>query len=60
MTLAGKQVIRGKASKDFQPYMILGGGVQSLEDARNKVMINFDPTRCFLEDLKVKLFNSLS
>ncbi|RRT62347.1 hypothetical protein B296_00042646, partial [Ensete ventricosum] len=54
----GKQVIRGKASKDFQPYMILGGGVQSLEDARNKVMVNFDPTRCFLEDLKREFPNT--
>ncbi|XP_064957513.1 uncharacterized protein LOC135581344 isoform X1 [Musa acuminata AAA Group] len=54
----GKQVIRGKANKDFQPYMILGGGVQSLEDARNKVMVNFDPTRCFLEDLKREFPNT--
>lgn len=55
MTLAGKHVIRGKPSKDFNPYMILSG-VYSLEDARNKLLVNFDPTRCFVDDLKVSFW----
>lgn len=47
----GKLVICGKASNLFHPYTTLNG-VQSLEEARNKLMVGFDPTRCFLEDLK--------
>lgn len=48
----GKQVIWGKASKDFHPYMPLGSSLKRLEDARNKLMVNFDPIKYFLEDLK--------
>lgn len=48
----GKHVIRGKASKHFQPYTVLGNGLKSLEDARSKLLVDFDPTRYFLEDLK--------
>lgn len=51
---AGKLVICGKPSKAFNPYMPLRGAVKSLEDARDKLLVNFDPTTCFLEDLKVK------
>ncbi|KAG6473342.1 hypothetical protein ZIOFF_067257 [Zingiber officinale] len=47
----GKLVICGKASNLFLPYTTLDG-VQSLEEARNKLMVGFDPTRCFLQDLK--------
>lgn len=48
----GKHVIRGKASKDFQPYIVLKNVFKSLEEARNQLLVDFDPTRCFLEDLK--------
>ncbi|XP_008790387.2 nucleolar protein 6 [Phoenix dactylifera] len=48
----GKHVIWGKASKDFHPYMPLGGALKSLEDARNKLLVNFDPIRYLFEDLK--------
>uniref|UniRef100_A0A1D1YCT8 Nucleolar protein 6 n=1 Tax=Anthurium amnicola TaxID=1678845 RepID=A0A1D1YCT8_9ARAE len=47
----GKHVIRGKASSAFQPYLPLGGS-KNLEDVRNILMVGFDPTRCFVEDLK--------
>ncbi|KAK1287468.1 hypothetical protein QJS10_CPB19g00575 [Acorus calamus] len=50
----GKKVIQGKASKDFQPYMSVWRTNESLEEARNKLMVNFDPTRCFLEDLQTE------
>ncbi|XP_020099122.1 nucleolar protein 6 isoform X1 [Ananas comosus] len=49
---SGKLVICGKPSKAFNPYMPLRGAVKSLEDARDKLLVNFDPTTCFLEDLK--------
>ncbi|XP_073103366.1 uncharacterized protein [Elaeis guineensis] len=48
----GKHVIWGRASKGFHPYMSLGGALKSLEDARKKLMANFDPVRYLLEDLK--------
>jgi len=49
-------VIWGKPSKDFHPYMPLNkGAVKSLHDARDKLLVNFDPTTYFLRDLKVKL-----
>lgn len=48
----GKHVIKGKASKEFYPYMAFGNALQSLEEARTKLMVDFDPTNYFLEDLK--------
>ncbi|WOK92270.1 nucleolar protein 6 isoform X1 [Canna indica] len=56
----GKHIICGKASKDFHPYMSLRGRVQSLDDAKNKLMVNFDPTLCFLADLKREFPNTFS
>ncbi|KAI0493308.1 hypothetical protein KFK09_027585 [Dendrobium nobile] len=48
----GKHVIQGKAGEDFNPFIQLGGGAaQSFEDARSKLLVNFDPTLFFLEDL---------
>uniref|UniRef100_A0A0D9XX81 Nucleolar protein 6 n=1 Tax=Leersia perrieri TaxID=77586 RepID=A0A0D9XX81_9ORYZ len=56
----GKLVIRGKPSKDFHPYMALNKGiVKSLHDARDKLLVNFDPTTCFLRDLKCAFPKSL-
>ncbi|KAG2615039.1 hypothetical protein PVAP13_3NG027500 [Panicum virgatum] len=49
----GKLVIWGKPSKDFHPYMPLNkGAVKSLHDARDKLLVNFDPITYFLRDLK--------
>ncbi|CAN6330646.1 unnamed protein product [Urochloa humidicola] len=49
----GKLVIWGKPSKDFHPYMPLyKGAVKSLHDAKDKLLVNFDPTTYFLRDLK--------
>ncbi|KAG8093698.1 hypothetical protein GUJ93_ZPchr0012g20382 [Zizania palustris] len=49
----GKLVIRGKPSKDFHPYIPLNrADVKSLHDARDKVLVNFNPTTFFLRDLK--------
>ncbi|KAG1341877.1 putative Nrap protein, expressed [Cocos nucifera] len=51
-TEAYQALVLFRASKDFHPYMPLGGALKSLEDARNKLMVNFDPVRYLLEDLK--------
>ncbi|XP_066359297.1 uncharacterized protein [Miscanthus floridulus] len=49
----GKLVVWGKPSKDFRPYMPLNkGAVKGLHDARDKLLVNFDPTTYFLRDLK--------
>ncbi|KAK9129870.1 hypothetical protein Sjap_010357 [Stephania japonica] len=45
----GKLVARGKASKIFNPYIRLQG---SLDDVKDKLLVNFDPLRCYIEDLK--------
>ncbi|ONM34012.1 hypothetical protein ZEAMMB73_Zm00001d041900 [Zea mays] len=51
--LTGKLVVWGKPSKDFCPYMPLNkGAVKGLHDAREKLLVNFDPTTYFLRDLK--------
>ncbi|XP_062202451.1 uncharacterized protein LOC133904855 isoform X2 [Phragmites australis] len=49
----GKLVIWGKPSKDFHPYMSLNkGAAKSMHDARDKLLVNFDPTTYFLQDVK--------
>ncbi|KAL6005249.1 hypothetical protein ACLOJK_005811 [Asimina triloba] len=50
----GRCVVQGNASKDFHPYISLVNRQQRFEEMRNKLMVNFDPTRCFVEDLKRK------
>ncbi|XP_062204390.1 uncharacterized protein LOC133906481 [Phragmites australis] len=49
----GKLVTWGKPSKDFHPYMPLNkGAVKNWHDARDKLLVNFDPITYFLRDLK--------
>ncbi|KAL5976326.1 hypothetical protein ACLOJK_020657 [Asimina triloba] len=50
----GRCVVQGNASKDFHPYISLVNRQQRFEEMRNQLMVNFDPTRCFVEDLKRK------
>ncbi|CAA7387761.1 unnamed protein product [Spirodela intermedia] len=47
----GKHVIEGRSSAAFHPYLLLKE-TNSLEAARSSLMVGFDPTRCFVEDLK--------
>ncbi|KAF8377927.1 hypothetical protein HHK36_031315 [Tetracentron sinense] len=48
----GRHVARGNASKDFHPLIMPGDTRESFEKMKNKLMVNFDPMRCFVEDLK--------
>lgn len=48
----GRHIVEGDACKDFNPFIRLGDRHQSIEEVRNKLMVNFDPTRCFVDDLK--------
>jgi hypothetical protein len=54
----GKLATWGKPSKDFSCYLQLKGSTKSLMEARDKILVNFDPTQYFLQDLQVlKLYN---
>ncbi|CAA6653510.1 unnamed protein product [Spirodela intermedia] len=46
-----KHVTEGRSSAAFHPYLLLKE-TNSLEAARSSLMVGFDPTRCFVEDLK--------
>ncbi|GAB2279548.1 hypothetical protein Dimus_014191 [Dionaea muscipula] len=49
----GLHVARGNATKDFNPLMVrkdMKGG--SLDQLKMKLMVDFDPLRCFLVDLE--------
>ncbi|KAL3525384.1 hypothetical protein ACH5RR_013756 [Cinchona calisaya] len=51
----GRLVARGQASKNFHPFMLpgVGEGIRaSLEKLKDKVMVDFDPVRCFIDDIE--------
>lgn len=56
---AGVHVACGNASKSFHPFLLPGDFKGSLEDLRNKVLVNFDPLRCFIGDLEASIYNAL-
>ncbi|XP_026393536.1 nucleolar protein 6-like isoform X1 [Papaver somniferum] len=46
--IKAKHVAEGKASKYFDPFMLRG----DLEEMKKNLMVNFDPVRCLVNDLK--------
>ncbi|KAI3451695.1 hypothetical protein Pfo_008360 [Paulownia fortunei] len=48
----GRHVIRGNASKTFQPFLLPGDMKGNLEELKNKLMVNFDPLRYFVSDIE--------
>ncbi|KAL3813203.1 hypothetical protein ACJIZ3_014471 [Penstemon smallii] len=48
----GRHVIRGNASKTFQPFLLPGDMKGDLEELKNKLMVNFDPLRYFVADME--------
>lgn len=48
----GMHVVRGKPSKKFHPLLLPGDMKGSLEDLKQKLMVNFDPLRCFVYDME--------
>lgn len=56
---AGVHVARGNASKVFHPFLLPGDFKGSSEDLRNKVLVNFDPLRCFVGDLEASIIQCL-
>lgn len=54
-----RNVALGSASKAFRPFMTSKDLKGSLEEIKNKLMVNFDPLQCFLKDLQVTTLNAL-
>ncbi|CAN7033479.1 unnamed protein product [Brassica rapa subsp. trilocularis] len=48
---AGKHVARGKASKAFNPFLLPGDLKRSPEELKKKLMVDFEPTKCFMRGL---------
>lgn len=49
---AGKHVARGKASKAFNPFLLPGDLKRSPEELKKKLMVDFEPTKCFMSGLQ--------
>ncbi|KAF6136292.1 hypothetical protein GIB67_042777 [Kingdonia uniflora] len=48
----GRHIAQGDSSKEFHPCILSGDKCRGSEEMKNKLMVGFDPLRCFLEDLK--------
>lgn len=49
---AGRQVIRGNASKAFQPFLLPEDVKGNLEEQKSKLMVGFDPLKCFVTEIE--------
>lgn len=50
--LPGKHVAKGHASKIFQPFLLPRDLKGRPEELRNKLLVDFNPSRCFIRDLE--------
>ncbi|VVB10024.1 unnamed protein product [Arabis nemorensis] len=48
----GKHVARGKASTAFNPFLLPGDLKRSHEELKKKLMVDFEPTKCFMSGLQ--------
>ncbi|KAK3017160.1 hypothetical protein RJ639_007835 [Escallonia herrerae] len=48
----GRQVVRGNASKTFSPFISCGNTKGSLEELKDRLLVDFEPLRCFIEELE--------
>lgn len=46
-------MVRAQASKLFQPFFSSGDQKMNIEELQRKLMVDFDPSRCLIEDLEV-------
>lgn len=51
---------RGNASKVFHPFLLPGDLNGNSEDLRNKLLVNFDPMRCFVGDVEASIMQCLN
>lgn len=49
---AGKQVIRGNASKAFQPFLLPEDMKKNMEELKNKLMVGFDPQKYLISEIE--------
>ncbi|KAM7252197.1 hypothetical protein ACFE04_024080 [Oxalis oulophora] len=55
----GKHVAHGDASKVFHPFLMPKDLKGSLGEVQNKLLVDFDPLRCFVGDLEGEMSSSL-
>ncbi|CAJ2646395.1 unnamed protein product [Trifolium pratense] len=48
----GTQIAKGHASKFFQPFLLPKDLKGRPEELKNKLMVDFNPSRCFIKDLE--------
>ncbi|KAK2981597.1 hypothetical protein RJ640_011127 [Escallonia rubra] len=53
----GRQVVRGNASKTFSPFMSCGNTKGSLEELKDRLLVDYEPLRCFIEELEKEFPN---
>ncbi|KAM7520198.1 hypothetical protein LguiB_019160 [Lonicera macranthoides] len=53
----GRVVAHGKPSKNFHPFILPGDMKGSLEKLKDKLMVDFDPLRFFINDLETRFPN---
>jgi len=58
--LAGIHVAEGQASKCFQPFFLPKDLKGRAEELKNKLLVDFDPSKCFIRDLKVSTVKVIS
>lgn len=46
-------MVQAKASKLFQPFISSVDTKVNIEELQRKLMVDFDPSRCLIEDLEV-------
>ncbi|XWS42061.1 hypothetical protein CRYUN_Cryun17cG0136500 [Craigia yunnanensis] len=55
----GRHVAHGNASNAFHPFLLPADMKGSLEQLKTKLMVNFDPLRCFVGDVEKEFSNRL-
>ncbi|KAE8695363.1 ADP-ribosylation factor family protein [Hibiscus syriacus] len=55
----GTHVAHGNASNSFHPFLLSADMKGSLEQLKTKLMVNFDPLRCFVGDVEKEFSNVL-
>ncbi|XP_022751385.1 nucleolar protein 6 isoform X2 [Durio zibethinus] len=55
----GRHVAHGNPSNAFHPYLLPADMKGSLEQLKTKLMVNFDPLRCFIGDVEKEFSDGL-
>ncbi|XWS45420.1 hypothetical protein CRYUN_Cryun15aG0135300 [Craigia yunnanensis] len=55
----GRHLFHGNASNAFHPYLLPADMKGSLEQLKTKLMVNFDPLRCFVGDVEKEFSDRL-